>query len=412
MTLTRKYTLIWGCFFLLLVALVLHIWQVYFMAASLALLAAISYLLARRSLVGLQCTRQSPPRIYSGHIGRVGISVTNTGIARRSLFQVMDTLPESLAVESDLPHLVVDLPSGATVQVEYDFTPLRRGVYALGPVRYITTDSLGIHEFTASDECFSTMIVYPTPLPLPDLWPQATASSGERTRRRIRGQGMEFRGVREYVPGDDLRRISWTNTARRGKLTVVETERGETMSATIVLDLSATAHRGEGDISSLEYGVTLAASLAHQASERSGAVGLIAVGAQDYTVPRSERRGQQSVILEALAHCQSDCPQKLSAVVASHEAMLTRAGNIAVISPATGVEAVALATRLASLGNTVSWFVLDGPSFVPQAREEHAAEARYAALAAALRGARALPHLISGARPLPGNFGGLSRAAS
>jgi hypothetical protein len=48
--------------------------------------------------------------------------------------------------------------------------------------------------------------------------------------------GFEFYGMREYVPGDDLRRIVWRASARTGKVMVREAEQGITDHVTVVLD--------------------------------------------------------------------------------------------------------------------------------------------------------------------------------
>jgi uncharacterized protein (DUF58 family) len=40
----------------------------------------------------------------------------------------------------------------------------------------------------------------------------------EKRKLRLRGVGREFESLRDYQPGDELRKISWTATARRGKL--------------------------------------------------------------------------------------------------------------------------------------------------------------------------------------------------
>jgi uncharacterized protein (DUF58 family) len=40
----------------------------------------------------------------------------------------------------------------------------------------------------------------------------------EKRKLRLRGVGREFESLRDYQPGDELRKISWTATARRGRL--------------------------------------------------------------------------------------------------------------------------------------------------------------------------------------------------
>jgi uncharacterized protein (DUF58 family) len=76
--------------------------------------------------------------------------------------------------------------------------------------------------------------------------------------------GLEFYGMREYVRGDDLRRIVWRASARTGKIMVREAEQGITDHITIILDTDRGAHSKEGDglSESFETGVRAAASLA------------------------------------------------------------------------------------------------------------------------------------------------------
>jgi uncharacterized protein (DUF58 family) len=69
--------------------------------------------------------------------------------------------------------------------------------------------------------------------------------------------------MREYKPGDDLRRIVWRASARMGKLMVREAEQGITDHITIILDTDRGSHSRDGEYSeSFETGVSAAASLA------------------------------------------------------------------------------------------------------------------------------------------------------
>jgi uncharacterized protein (DUF58 family) len=75
--------------------------------------------------------------------------------------------------------------------------------------------------------------------------------------------GLEFYGMRDYKPGDDLRRIVWRASARMGKLMVREAEQGITDRITIILDTDRGHHSHEGEYSeSFETAVSAAASLA------------------------------------------------------------------------------------------------------------------------------------------------------
>src|SRR5438105_13196142 len=69
--------------------------------------------------------------------------------------------------------------------------------------------------------------------------------------------------MREYVPGDDLRRIVWRASARTGKVMVREAEQGITDHITLILDTDRGSHSrdGEGLSESFEAGIRVAASL-------------------------------------------------------------------------------------------------------------------------------------------------------
>ena len=59
----------------------------------------------------------------------------------------------------------------------------------------------------------------------------------------FKGQGLEFSEVREYVPGDDVRRISWNVTARRNKPYIKKYDEEREQTVMFVVDLSATVTR-------------------------------------------------------------------------------------------------------------------------------------------------------------------------
>jgi uncharacterized protein (DUF58 family) len=67
--------------------------------------------------------------------------------------------------------------------------------------------------------------------------------------------------TREYRHGDDLRRIHWRTTARRGELTVRREEQPWQSRGAVLLDTRTIAHRGDGPTSSLEWAISAAASI-------------------------------------------------------------------------------------------------------------------------------------------------------
>jgi uncharacterized protein (DUF58 family) len=296
---------------------------------------------------------------------------------------VEDTLPPGLAAQEPA-HLVLDLAPGEERPVPYTLRALRRGVYQLGPARLLTTDILGLHDFERAVPELAEAIVYPRTVAIPDLWPQGPAERSTPRRTLRRPGGLDPRGSREYVPGDDLRHIHWKASAHRGKLTVVEREQSQGLRATAVLDLTPGVHLGRGNETSLEYGVTLAASLLLQALAAGGTVGLIAVGDRDYSVPADSAPGQQRRVLEALARCQQGGAQGLGEVVTGRLMSLPRGSAVAVITPQAGPQIMRLANLLASRGLLGLWFLLVAPSWEKMAGGRGGPDHHYWTLALAL----------------------------
>ncbi len=100
----------------------------------------------------------------------------------------------------------------------------------------------------------------------------------EKRIKRQRGQGREFDSLREYRAGDEFRDISWSATARRGKLItkVHQLERSQTLW--LVLDAGRLLRARANGLTKLDYTVNAALSLAQVGLYSGDRVGLLAYG--------------------------------------------------------------------------------------------------------------------------------------
>jgi len=246
MIIGKRHALLWGPLFLFIVAFVLHVNQMFVMFAALTLLTPVSYALGRRKLAGVTASRHGRSAMTAGERGTVALTVRNEGKLRQFFLAVRDSLPDGLESEEGGEALVADLPAGAEERLQYSLLARRRGVYRVGPLLLEGSDYLGLYRFTRRVGEAAELLVYPRAIPVPNLWRRSLRGrTPQRSRRRMIGQGGEFFGIRDYYPGDDLRRVDWKASARRSKLAVVETEQVETMEAVILLDLRREAHAGE-----------------------------------------------------------------------------------------------------------------------------------------------------------------------
>ena len=358
----KKHVLVFGSLFLLLVGTVLSIHQLYVMSAILALMAPASWLMSRGTLGAISARREAPGVMKEGEQRPVRLTVTNDGLRRRYFFTVADQLPDGLRAIGDEATLVPSLASDEEVEVEYVLEAERRGVYSIGPVTLGHSDLIGLYSFARPAGELDDLVVHPTPERLPETWMRVSSIRAlQQPRRRFRGEGTEFYGTRRFINGDDLRRVDWKSTARRGHLIVREYERAEAQDCTIALDLARAAHSGEGDDSTLERGVKLAASMAVQMIERGSRVGLIVAGERDLSVAASADPRQKGRILDALARVQADSDQSLAAQVTSRSGTLAGSGLVAIISPTRAPSSLETATMLQQMGCAVVWMTLAAP---------------------------------------------------
>src|SRR5271165_4563857 len=77
----------------------------------------------------------------------------------------------------------------------------------------------------------------------------------------FKGQGLTFADFREYVPGDEIRSISWNLTAKTGKPYVKRYDEERELTMVLAVDISGSADFGTGDFLKAEVLVQLASVL-------------------------------------------------------------------------------------------------------------------------------------------------------
>ena len=108
----------------------------------------------------------------------------------------------------------------------------------------------------------------------------------------FKGQGIEFSEVREYVPGDDIRSISWNVTARRNKPYIKKYDEDREQTVMFVTDLSASGTFGSIKQTKNELIAELTAVLAIAALKSSDRAGLLTFTdtVEQYIKPQKNRK--------------------------------------------------------------------------------------------------------------------------
>ncbi len=117
----------------------------------------------------------------------------------------------------------------------------------------------------------------------------------------FKGQGMTFADFREYVPGDDVRAISWPLTARTGKVYIKKYEEERELNLMLVVDISGSLDFGTRSYFKGEIAAHLAALLGFAAAKNNDNVGLMLVSDQvEHYVPPKKGRGHIQRLLTDL----------------------------------------------------------------------------------------------------------------
>ncbi|GAB4547820.1 MAG: hypothetical protein Kow0063_42600 [Anaerolineae bacterium] len=186
----------------------------------------------------------------------------------------------------------------------------RRGLFTLGPTALRTGDPFGFYTVELSYPDSTTLMVTPPLLSLPTIEVAPGGRAGEgRPRANAPERTVSVASVRDYIEGDELRWIHWPTSARRDSFFVRLFDGTPAGDWWIFLDLDRAVQAGQGQASTEEHGVILAASLADQGLRLGRAVGLVTYGEELVWLPPQGGDGQRWAILRALALAHTgSCP--------------------------------------------------------------------------------------------------------
>jgi uncharacterized protein (DUF58 family) len=200
--------------------------------------------------------------------------------------------------------------------------------------------------------------------------PELALSGSERYGFRdlpiasARGGGVDPDGVREYVPGDPLRRMHWKSTARTGKLNVIEFEESRSVNIVLAIDLHRGSHVGHGRESTFEYLVRTAASLAETAI-RQGATARLAVAGERDSEATGRGTDHLFAILRGLARIEPDDKEPLSRTISGRVGNLTAGTTLVVLTSGLDSDLPAALSMYARSGIRVVVIYADPISFDP-----------------------------------------------
>jgi len=243
------------------------------LGAPFALAALAGAVLARDPRIEAQLSLDRP-RALEGEDVRAAVTLTSP--EGSEWVELVLPLPEQLHALERNPR-AVGLAAGEPREVELPLHCERWGAFAIGPLFLRGRDALGFHSWETQAGEAQPLRVYPSVETLHALLPplETQVFVGNQVSR-TRGDGIEFADVRQWAPGDRIRRVNWRASARRNELWVNEQHPERNTDVVLFVDTFAevrTGVRGTHDLA-----VRAATSLAHRYLQRKDRVGLISFG--------------------------------------------------------------------------------------------------------------------------------------
>ena len=295
-------------------------------------------------------------------------TISNAGWAPASWLEVQD--------RSDLPGYnasrITAVDGNGFTEWRTQGVCTRRGQFSIGPATLRCTDPLGLYAVSLPISDSAGVLVLPPVLALPaiEVASGGRAGEGRRHRRSALEMTVSVQTVREYVEGDPLRAIHWPTTARRDKLFVRQFEQTPSSDWWICLDLNRDVQAGEGDLSTEEYGVILAASLADRGLRMRHPVGLAACAQETVWIPPRHSPGQLIDILRALAMVKPG-GRRVEELLDHVRPSMRTGASLILITPDLRPEWISALMQLVRMGVTPTVLLLDPASFGGQ---QHARE--------------------------------------
>jgi len=313
----------------------------------------------------------STVRVLPGTRVVITLRIENRGPGA-PLLLLEDALPADLGRSARV--VAAGIPARNHQTVSYSVVCRRRGRFTVGPLSIGIVDPFGLARVRTQTRETNELIVYPEveDISVAHLALQG-AGAGESAVRHLHRTAAEFYTMREYVTGDDLRRIHWPSVARTGKLMIRQDESTRRSIATVFLD-NRTSSLGAFGSPAFERAVSVAASIGRALSVAGFAVRLARVDAPARPVT-------EETLLETLAEIGPDRSRNVVDALASLRGSALSDSTLALVTaPPNPAEVAALSRVGVGFGKKIAVFVYPvSPATLP---EDRAAEVTGRATAA------------------------------
>lgn len=276
-------------------------WLAILLAVAIFITALIDVFLLYYYLAVLNCERITPKLLSNGDENTIALILKNQSNLDLDV-DIYDELPWQLQ-ERDF-HFKVKLLSKERQKISYSIRPTERGSYEFGNINLLFSSKIGFIQRRQIIKQTESVAVYPSIIQMKKFelrsLEKASHFYGVKKLRRI-GQSYEFEQIKEYVRGDDFRKINWKATSKRGDLMVNQYVEERSQMIYCFIDKSRSMKLPFYNLSLFDYAINSSLALSNVALQKQDKAGFVSFSDKiDSWVNASNKRGQLRRILEVL----------------------------------------------------------------------------------------------------------------
>ncbi len=215
---------------------------------------------------------------------------------------VLEELPDQFQIRDQ--QFDLKLKAGEVQTIDYQLRPVKRGEYLFGVVNLLIASPIGLVLRKVKGSSERAVAVYPSFIQMRKYELLALSNQlkefGIKKIRRI-GNNMEFEQIKNYVSGDDYRKVNWKASARRGDLMVNQFQDERSQQVYSVIDKGRAMRMPFDGLTLLDYAINASLVISNIALKKGDKAGVITFQEKVNSVlPASSRNIQLNLILEHL----------------------------------------------------------------------------------------------------------------
>jgi uncharacterized protein (DUF58 family) len=355
------------CLSLLLLSVILFVPSriVQFIAILILLVFGVSFLLSRLASRSVVVHRRDPLlRAHRFEPLEIVLTVENRSPLPIAGVGVIDVPGPLFSREPG--RFILRLRPWERRRVSYRIESQHRGEYSIGPAEVFGSDPLGMFPWSRRQGARQRLIIYPEVLPLSLPLRSGLPAGTVATRDHAYEDVTRYRSLREYVPGDEARRIHWKVSARMGSLVSMEYLPVLYAPVMILLNMNREEYPVRFRSHWMERAAVLAASLVMHFLALRQEIGMVASASLkgDDGVPTARiggTAGHATAILEMLARMDAPrLPVDFTGLLHGAGVEMPARTHIEVITPSVTEEQHAFLREEKQKGYAVDLFLLGG----------------------------------------------------